>query len=439
MRAALNGGLLPANFWNAVDDLAGQTVLIFQPLFTLMCLATNQAPDKSGAMFLQEVHSILAMAGYFQVCMAISPSIFHILSATPGARFQWEEEAHADRELYRMSKEFHESHNSRWRLLADANLKSSNRGLQALMKDVTDPADMAAYTPLPNTEKDYRQRDHYRRRGGKVMYAVFPKLTRYRAENVGQLLVDPRTPMSSQELVETGEGMRITILSKCYVVYYQGLIYSPTDADDGTTLESHLHEIALSRMKAHFLPYLRRSWDGDGSQKYELHWPLWPETVDRFWLWWLVSLSVSTIFRHLAAASSFDAYLPPANDLLTQVLLYKTLGWYFFEAVIYLIARAQNSSFLSGHGRYWKLQLINIGVVIAAQLLTALSESDIRIFSLLAIPLAWLDAILLGGIPKIITDAGYTLRSEDAASAVRQASIALGQLFGNATSGLYDC
>src|SRR5438094_5429467 len=98
-RAALRGGLIPGDFWDSVDDLAGQTVLIFRPLFTLMCLVTGRTPKDSAPVFWQEAHSILAMAGYFQVCMAVSPSIFHVLSATPGARFQWDEELHADRDV----------------------------------------------------------------------------------------------------------------------------------------------------------------------------------------------------------------------------------------------------------------------------------------------------------------------------------------------------
>ncbi|KAI0388486.1 hypothetical protein F5Y17DRAFT_452602 [Xylariaceae sp. FL0594] len=465
-RTALSGGLLPSNFWDSVDDLAAQTVLVFQPLFSLMCLATSQAPDKSGAMFLQEVHTILAMAGYFQICMSVSPSIFHVLSATPGARFQWDEETHADKEIYVQSKEYHGSLDARWRALADASTRSNARAVAALKCEVADPAELAACAHLPSTTAEYRQREHYRRRGGKVMYAVFPKLTRYRAENVGQTLIDPRGPTTN---AEAGEGMRITIVKKTAVVYYQGLLYpSPDvaaragadgDEDGGTSLESHLYDISLSRMRAHFLPYLRRSWKGDGSRRCDLHWPLWSRVTDRFWLWWLLSLFASLALRYLASSTFLSAYLPnprPGNsgtsgggnlvrDLLVQTLLYKHPMWFAVEAAIYLYARsrdATSSSFLlHGRGRYWKLQGVDIGLLVAAQLLIALGDRGFTPFSYLARPLAILDLALFGKLPQLLRQVGYFFGNEYtagennvAATAVRYASDAVGQLLGRANS-----
>ncbi|KAI1815246.1 hypothetical protein GGS20DRAFT_544613 [Poronia punctata] len=442
-RAALNNTLLPSKFWDSVDDLAGQTILIFQPLFTLMCLVTGKPPASSGAMFLQEVHSILAMAGYFQICTAISPSIFHILSATPGARFQYEEETHADHSIYHRSRDFHGSHNERWHVLADAALSTDTALSQSLLSRVTDPNETASYTPLPTTEEEYRYRDHFRRRGGKVMYAVFPKLTRYSAENIGSHLSDPRRPTSLQENEGgQGEGMRISLLSKCLVVYYQGLLHSVNDLDDGTPLDAHLRDIALSRMPGHFLPYMNRTWRSDGKQNAaRLHWPLWPEHVDRFWLWWLMALVTSQTLRFCLVGGDFDF------PVLVALLAGKSFAWYVLEAGIYVFARG---NFLRGHGRYWKLQVVNLGILAVGYGLVYLGRGQGQgregnqtgaLFAKLAGPLAWLDGVVLGKLPEVVVKIGEVLGVEKEAggyvrSVVQRYGDGLGSGSGNGSGSV---
>ncbi|KAI3324568.1 hypothetical protein HD806DRAFT_534031 [Xylariaceae sp. AK1471] len=425
-RAALGERLVPADFWDSVDDLAGQTVLIFQPLFTLMCLVTGKTPKDSAAVFWQEAHSIIAMAGYFQVCMTISPSVFHILSATPGARFQWDEEMHADREIYRKSKYFHDSHNDRWRMLADASVNNDQSLVDKLMKYVTNPADIAAYQPLPPGKEEYQIMDSRRRRGGKVMYAVFPKLTRYKAENIGDIIVDVKRPASSQDIQEEGEGTRITILSRCLVVYYQGLVCLPAGQDDGIPLEAHLSQISWNRMLGSILPYRRRYWSADGTATSSLHWPFWPEGIDIFWFWWLFFVAVTQV--------TLSVYGPPPSGVAVTVwdiFFRKPFSWLALEALLYASIRAYELPWLDGPWLYAKIQGIFFAGNVVLAILVSLQAQNFKLFSRFCPPFMWMDDVLLNKFPSLMMNAAGILRQEDAWGVINHSANAIGRLFGN--------
>ncbi|KAI1119270.1 hypothetical protein F5Y14DRAFT_397209 [Nemania sp. NC0429] len=413
-RLSLQRGLVPDNFWNEVDDLAGQTVLVFQPLFMLMALSNRRTVSQDGPVFWQEVHTILAMAGYFQVCMTVSPSIFHVLSASPGARFQWGEETHADQRIYDDSKAFHGSHNARWGVLARLSLDNNNNNNNDT-NDTNDRdrdrvnrlSDVAAdYAPLPLSDGEYRAIDHQRRRGGKVMYAVFPKLTRYTAENVGEIYDDGEMPATWGALREEGEGMRIRILSRCMVVYYQGLVHSPADQTDGAPLDDHLDKIERSRMAGGVLPFFKHHWDVDGTAARSLRWPLWPETVDIFWLYWLLSLAVTSVLRR--------AYGPPPpveQRGLWATLLFRPLAYHFFEAVLYLALRVPGLSLFQGRYAWWQMQ----GLVMASDWIMVLLEpwrgGKFQFFSYLAALLIWLDQVIVDTVPRLVEALSGVLRN----------------------------
>lgn len=426
-RLALERGLVPENFWDAVDDLAGQTVLVFQPLFMLMTLGRRRTVGHDGPVFWQEVHTILAMAGYFQVCMAVSPSIFHVLSASPGARFQWGEEAHADQDIYEASKAFHGSHNTRWAILARHSADNKSDSANRLLKSVEDPLAVSGYMPLPRSDGEYRSMDHQRRRGGKVMYAVFPKLTRYAAENVGQTFPSDRRA-TSQALREGGEGMRIKILSKCMVVYYQGLVHSPADQTDGVPLDDHLEKIARARMGWGVLPYFQHYWDADGTAASLLRWPLWPENVDVFWLFWLLDIFVTSILRWTHGP-------PPPIDQrsLWATLLFRPFVTHLLDVAVYLAFRIAGLDFINGRYVYWKFQGVIIAVNLLSSVLELLSGGKIRLFSYLVPPLIWLDQALLDTLPKFALAASRVIRVEGTSNLVSRTVAAI--TAGNGTAG----
>ncbi|TGJ85266.1 hypothetical protein E0Z10_g3515 [Xylaria hypoxylon] len=392
-RSAIGEGLVPRNFWDAVDDLTGQTVLIFQPILTLVALQDVTRTDLPG--FWQEAHSLIAMAGYLQVCTAVSPSIFHILSASPGARFQWDDEAHADPSIYAASKAFHRSHEERWRVIADISSKSGSADVSRLINSLEDSEDITEYLPFPTNEQEYRLFDHQRRRGGKVMYAVFPKLTRYTAENIGQTAIDVR-PVTSQEMQEEGEGMRISILSRCMVVYYQGLVHSPADQEDGIPLEEYLQELAWDRMPG-ILPYWRYYWKDDGNPSAWLHWPVWPEGLDKYWLWWFITIIIGQIIQYNLGP------LPSETDNgYWTTVVYKPFQWFAWEAMAYLVIRFSGITFFEGPWSFLRFHALGWVFYIATEFLLKYGTGNARLFSLICAPLLWLDQVFFNKVPRTI-------------------------------------
>ncbi|KAI0521532.1 hypothetical protein F5B22DRAFT_541426 [Xylaria bambusicola] len=407
-RAAVGTELVPDRFWDSVDMLAGQTVLIFQPLLSLVALGSGRSSGPQQASFYQEIHTILAMAGYFQVCMAISPSIFHILSASPGSRFQWEEEAHADSTIYQHSKGFHQSHEDRWRVIAELSSNNQNSTVTKIVESMGDLEDSSQYQPFPVNENEYRLMDHQRRRGGKVMYAVFPKLTRYTAENIGELILDIK-PALTREIQETGEGTRINILSRCMVVYYQGLIHA--EADDGTSLDQHLQEILWKRMSGGILPYCRYYWLENGRAAYSLDWPLWPSYVDTYWLsWGLWVLVYSFFWKNIMASTPASA-----DGNWFTAFLWQASVWFLAELGFYhLLLKAPWSFFNKGNWLFVKVRILSFAMAKVTQALLASMNEDLYLLSILAVPFVWLDKILLNTLPRVVMTMAGVIDNEDA-------------------------
>ncbi|KAI0810156.1 hypothetical protein GGR55DRAFT_678753 [Xylaria sp. FL0064] len=406
-RSAIGNALVPGRFWDAVDDLAGQTVLIFQPLLMLVALGSGRTINMDETAFWQEIHSIIALAGYFQVCMAVSPSIFHILSASPGSRFDWEEEAHADSTIYQYSKEFHRSHEARWRVIADFSSKNDDEATISFMDAIENEGDdTSPYEPFPKNVDEYRITDHKRRRGGKVMYAVFPKLTRYTAENVGDRIPEMMR-MSPYGIQDVGEGMRISILSRCMVVYYQGLVHSSSDREDGIPLEDHLAEISWNRMRWKIFPYWRYYWDSNGEPAAWLHWPVWPESVDKDWLYWALFMAITQTVR-------YRVELP--STLLR--FLYQPLVWGLIEVALYLVARSYKWSFFQGRGLFLQVRLVSFLIMLATEFLTKHRNEELLLFTYLAAPFIWADKLLLNTLPTFFTTLASDVANEGAAAVI---------------------
>lgn len=188
--------------------------------------------------FQQQLHAIISYAGLIQVCTAVSPSIFHFLSATPGARMDYEVEEQSDSALYRQSKEFWDQRDNEWTANVNAVLSGNPVTISSLEK-----------IEVPNSTQERRQMEYHRIRGARVKFAVFPKVTRYKPINRGTGLhpiTPPTTNGSGRYDYRTDvEGQSIVDITKCKVVYYQGLIYPREDTtEDGhETLEEHMDSL----------------------------------------------------------------------------------------------------------------------------------------------------------------------------------------------------
>ncbi|KAI0383648.1 hypothetical protein F5Y04DRAFT_269913 [Hypomontagnella monticulosa] len=238
-RYGVEGRLIPRDFWICVDDLTAKTVKILLPLYNVFKEAFPNHAKREGYRldaFQQQLHAIISYAGLIQVCMAISPSIFHFLSATPGARMDYEVEEQADSALYRQSKDFWEQRDAEWNANVNAILSGNPVTISTMEK-----------IDVPNSATERRQMEYHRIRGARVKFAVFPKVTRYRPINrgIGQRpakVNDDGQVFTQQEGVE---GQSIVDISKCKVVYYQGIIYPKENAvEDGhESLQEHMNSI----------------------------------------------------------------------------------------------------------------------------------------------------------------------------------------------------
>lgn len=244
--------VLPDHFWPAVDSLAASTTAIFVPLLNLLNYFDPKAQDGGGGIELlavyDAIHKFLAHAAYYSVCMRrSSTSIFHIRAAAPGARFDDETEGQADKTLYAKSRERaardekardaeHKARRDAWRRVALLGHAGASEGT------------MAAEAAVGEAEAEARDRREamLHLRGARVKFAVWPRVTRYRAENVGAPVrrlrrrgARPLPPglaagrgfdeVDTQAEVEAGEGQRVTAVGRAMVVYYQGYVHRRPD------------------------------------------------------------------------------------------------------------------------------------------------------------------------------------------------------------------
>ncbi|KAH8202716.1 hypothetical protein TruAng_003092 [Truncatella angustata] len=239
----MGGKAVPDLFWEKVDSLTAYTANILQELFALTNIM-DEGNDLTKyeklklkrnndiAFMYAELHFIIAHAAYFHVCMRRSSSIFHFLSATPAARMDYPIEGQACYELYKLSKE-------------EAERREKVESVKT-KAELTELSSQPEYTEkeqsIRKLKLHHRFEAHHRFRGAKVKFAVWPMITRYRPENIGQPIVRPTrglrfddNDVPSQDEIESGEGQRIIEIGKCLVVYYQGIIYPK---DKSTTSEN---------------------------------------------------------------------------------------------------------------------------------------------------------------------------------------------------------
>lgn len=233
--------LMPRNFWNKVDDLSARTLKIFLPLLNVMKLVwPNDGQYRTQEAFLQELHIVFAHAGMIQVCTAVSPSIFHLLSATPGARMDYELETQSNHDIYRESKEYHELENQYWNEYVVGSM--SGRPIQNRT---------GGPIKVPASREEYNLMEYHRIRGARVKMAVFPQLTRYVPVNKGlgfmpDLNHEFDDNVNMNDYKENSEGQDVVTISKCWVIYRQGLIYLEDGYIETTTLDQHLASLVRS-------------------------------------------------------------------------------------------------------------------------------------------------------------------------------------------------
>lgn len=238
----LQGRLLTDDFWYHVDLLTSSTTAVLLPLINVLCYFRRPEQWTDAGEFWGQLHGVLAQAGYLAVCMARSPAIFHVLAATPGARIDWALERQAEHSLYVASRD-------EVKRLETAREARARADRDLVVAEGT--ADEAV-----EARREYDLALYHHTVGAKVKYAVWPKITLYRQENVGVRVVMPSPPPLSSSArpdlhhlhhlhrpwrpddddLERGEGQRVVDIGRCVVIYYQGLLY-PRALGAGTFTE----------------------------------------------------------------------------------------------------------------------------------------------------------------------------------------------------------
>ncbi len=100
----MDGNILTPCFWDEVDQLASRTTALLLPLVNLQGKLHPAKSWASLAAVHQELHNIIAMAGYLAICMSWSPSIFRVVFPEPGDNWDLDQH-HLDESVYEKSRE----------------------------------------------------------------------------------------------------------------------------------------------------------------------------------------------------------------------------------------------------------------------------------------------------------------------------------------------
>jgi hypothetical protein len=264
IRTLLIGETLTAEFWPCVDRLAFQTTSLLLPLLRLMDKHFPDSRTKSLRNMYQDLHVIIAEAGYLSIGIRWSGNIFRITSPFPGEVWDLGQE-HIEPELYEMS----EATNQRADRIAETMWREKRRrqyrqqqereaqpGAPTLreqaavissvlspLKDVWRRVTGQEAEEDSGDEKDNNDEWHSASRMGKVQVIAWPMLQRF--QTVGEL--DPDTGAA--------DGETITTVVKSQVVYYFGRIDNNGDqSDDVPTLSDWVQQNKRDRRRKLLLP-----------------------------------------------------------------------------------------------------------------------------------------------------------------------------------------
>ncbi|KAK0734234.1 hypothetical protein B0T26DRAFT_844301 [Lasiosphaeria miniovina] len=278
VRALLAGETLPPLFWNQVDWVSMQLTKLLLPAVRLMDVNFEASRRQSLRRIHQDIHSIVAVAGFLSIGIRWSPNIFRFSSPVPGEAWGSDQQ-HVDDTIYKMSRAVADRLGRRaerkWRKdrqdrqqqqqLQEQRLQRQRQrqrqlrqagergGLPGLVNNVIAGTDriwnmvktqVQSRIRVPGSRlegagvvtRDFAGdgRDYFNppSRMGKVQIVLWPMLKRYTAKQSPEADPDGWIPMGYDE------GETITSILKAQVVYYEGEINSEgEDAEGHPTLE----------------------------------------------------------------------------------------------------------------------------------------------------------------------------------------------------------
>jgi len=194
------GNILTPDFWKEVDRLASQTTALLLPLINLQ---GKLVPDSNWPRLVaihQELHNIIAHAGYLAICMSWSRSVFRITFPEPGQLWDADQN-HLDNTIHDGSKKAATAHDL-------AKVRAAEK---------------------PATRPPFRV--------AKVKIAVWPLVQRFK-------------PLTPAEGYGSEGGEKITTVMKSQVVFYAGLLDGASEMAERGPLAQHVRQ---ARWQASYL------------------------------------------------------------------------------------------------------------------------------------------------------------------------------------------
>ncbi|KAK7743619.1 hypothetical protein SLS53_004154 [Cytospora paraplurivora] len=205
------------NFWDEVDSVTMSILSLLLPLINMLGELSPEAGWPALTRVHQELHDIVAEAGWFTNGMRVSKSIFWVQFPNPGDLWDIHQE-HVTDNIWKSSKAAatrrYEAEAARWEADMLAEWRATNR----------------CETVEPHWRQEYENlhpRPRETRRTAKVQIAMWPWIDQY----------SPVQPKSDGNL---NSGEKITHIVKAQVVYYAGDDSTEGEARERLTLQEHI-------------------------------------------------------------------------------------------------------------------------------------------------------------------------------------------------------
>jgi hypothetical protein len=130
---------LPSNFWPQVDALTAKLASMLLPLVKLMDKHFEASRNKSLRLVYQDLHHIVAEAGFLAVGIRHSRTIFRFSWPVLGLNWDSKEQNHAEGDVYDLSKEMaaieDEEHKKNWEIEQNNKLKEAQAASSSILSD----------------------------------------------------------------------------------------------------------------------------------------------------------------------------------------------------------------------------------------------------------------------------------------------------------------
>ena len=246
VRTCLAGDTIPPNFWPAVDELTMQLMTMLLPLLDLVDKHFPKNCEHSARQVHQDLHDIVAEAGFFSIAIRWSKTIFRFTAPAPGE--YWElDQRDAEPGVFAASKAAAEKE---WEQTRDRRTC------------IPDAVPAAAHGSEPNggtSTTGGQQQAGYSRPMlvAKVQIVQWPQLERWapygsleRFRSSKKSKKDEKSEKSDDDDDDDDEVETITRIMDSHVAYYTGVANDAAEAAEAIpSLEHHVRDLKMNRIR----------------------------------------------------------------------------------------------------------------------------------------------------------------------------------------------